>query len=262
MGKVIVVANQKGGVGKTTTVVNLAVCVAQKNKKVLVLDMDPQGNSASGLNMKTEEKLTIYDVLIENVPIEKVVMKTDFENVDFIPANENLSGAQIEMVNMMARETLLKKAIENFKEKYDFVFIDTPPSLGLLTINAFTASDSILVPIQCEYYALEGISQLLKTVKLVKKSLNYNLYIEGVCLTMYDSRTNLSKEVVENVVAHFKGKAYNTIVPRNVKISEAPSHGLPIHLYWPESMGSVAYVNLAKEFLAKNAIAEDTKPEL
>ena len=251
MSKTIVVANQKGGVGKTTTVVNLAAYLGQKNKKVLIVDIDPQGNSCSGLNLTELGDITVYDLIIDDAPAEEAIHKTEFENVDLIPATQDLSGAQVELVNMIARETKLKKAIETIKDRYDYIFIDTPPSLGLLTLNAFTAADSVFIPIQCEYYALEGIAQLLKTIKLVKQSLNEDLTIEGVCLTMYDSRTNLSKEVMENVVAHFKDKTYKSIIPRNIKISEAPSHGKPINLYWPDSLGAKAYDNLANEFIEK-----------
>ena len=253
MSKIIVIANQKGGVGKTTTVVNLAACLGQKGKKILIVDTDPQGNSGSGLNLLEIGDTSVYDLIINNAPAQKAIHKTDFLNIDIIPATQDLSGGQVELVNMIARETKLKKALEPILNLYDYIFIDTPPSLGLLTLNAFTAANSVFIPIQCEYYALEGIAQLLKTIKLVKQSLNQDLGIEGVCLTMFDSRTNLSKEVMENIVAHFKEKTYKTIIPRNIKISEAPSHGKPINIYWPDSLGAKAYEHLANEFIEKNS---------
>lgn len=252
MSKIIVIANQKGGVGKTTTVVNLAAYLGEKGKKVLVVDMDPQGNAGSGFNMTNIEGATVYDLIINDVPAIKAIYSTEFTNVSFIPSNQDLSGAQVELVNMIDREAKLGRALESIIDEYDYIFIDTPPSLGLLTLNAFAAAHSVFIPIQCEYYALEGIAQLLKTIKLVKQSLNKDLSIEGVCLTMYDGRTNLSQEVMENIVAHFKEKTYKTIIPRNVKISEAPSHGKPINLYCPESLGAKAYENLANEFIKKN----------
>ena len=252
MSKTIVVANQKGGVGKTTTIVNLTAYLGEKGKKILVVDMDPQGNSCSGFNIVPQNQPTVYDLIINDMPAREAIEKTNFTNIDIIPSNQDLSGAGVELVNMIARETKLKKSLRTIANDYDYIFIDTPPSLGLLTLNAFVASTSVLIPIQCEYYALEGIAQLLKTIKLVKQSLNENLVIEGVCLTMYDSRTNLSQEIMENVVAHFKEKTYRTIIPRNIKISEAPSHGKPINLYSPESFGAKAYNNLADEFIAKN----------
>lgn len=253
MAKIIAIANQKGGVGKTTTVINLAAYLGEKNKKVLVVDVDPQGNAGSGLNIINVEEATIYDLIINDVPAAKAIYPTAFTNVSIVPSNQDLSGAQVELVNMIARENKIKQALGPIVGDYDYVLIDTPPSLGLLTLNAFVASHSILIPIQCEYYALEGITQLLKTIKLVKQSLNKNLFIEGVCLTMYDSRTNLSHEVMENIVTHFKEKTYRTIIPRNVKISEAPSHGKPINLYWPDSLGAKAYENLADEFINRNS---------
>ncbi len=253
MSKIIVVANQKGGVGKTTTIVNLTAYLGEKGKKILVVDLDPQGNACSGFNITPDNQTTVYDLLINDVPATDAILKTNFTNIDIIPSNQELSGAQVELVNMLARETKLKKSLSIIANDYDYIFIDTPPSIGLLTLNAFVASNSIFIPIQCEYYALEGIAQLLKTIKLVKQSLNEDLVIEGVCLTMYDSRTNLSQEIMENVVSHFKEKTYSTIIPRNVKISEAPSHGKPINLYSPESLGAKAYHDLADEFIKKNS---------
>ena len=253
MFKTIVISNQKGGVGKTTSVINLSSTLGKRNKKILIIDMDPQGNIASGLNLKKDVH-TVYDLIIEEEHPNEIIQKTDFENIDVIVSNQDLSGAQVELVGMMARESRLKQSIKKITKNYDFIFIDTPPSLGLLTLNALNAANSVFIPIQCEYYALEGISQLLKTIKLVKQSLNPDLFIEGVCLTMFDNRTNLSREVMENVVSHFKEKTYKTIIPRNIKISEAPSHGTPISLYWPDSIGAKSYEDLADEFLERNKI--------
>jgi chromosome partitioning protein len=252
MGKIIAVANQKGGVGKTTTVINLSAALGMRGKKVLIIDIDPQGNTASGLNIDSEKSATTYDLLINETPASEAVAVTDHVNVHLIPANQDLSGAQIEMVGMMARENRLKNALASVKDQYDYIFIDTPPSLGLLTVNALNAAESILIPIQCEFYALEGISQLLKTLKIIKQNLNPDLSIEGVCLTMFDGRTNLSKEVMESVVAHFKEKTYKSIIPRNIRLSEAPSFGKAISLYSPDSVGAVAYEKLADEFLSRN----------
>lgn len=251
--KVIVIANQKGGVGKTTTTVNLSAALGELGKKVLVIDMDPQANACSGLGIETVVVPNIYSVLIEGVDISSAIYQTKFQGVSIIPSNADLSGAQVELVEMEDREMRLKRALINFRtqDDFDFVFIDTPPSLGLLTLNAFAAADSVLVPIQCEYYALEGIAQLLKTIKLVQNSINPDIYIEGVSLTMFDARTNLSKEVTEDVRAHFGGKVYETVVTRNVKISEAPSTGKPITQYASESVGAKAYRGLAEEILEK-----------
>jgi chromosome partitioning protein len=249
--KVIAIANQKGGVGKTTTTVNLGTCLAQKGRKVLIIDHDPQGNSTSGIGLKKNElKQCIYDVLINEVPLEQVVLTTQVENLKMAPATIRLAGAEAEMVGMMARDQRLKRAIEPERSKYNYILIDCPPSLGNLTINALAAADSIIVPIQCEYYALEGLSQLMKTIQLVQKYSNSALKIEGVVLTMYDNRTNLSSQVTEEVRRYFQEKVYKTIIPRNIRLSEAPSFGLPITLYDEKSKGAESYIELAKEVIA------------
>lgn len=252
MGKVIAIANQKGGVAKTTTAVNLAACLALLGKKVLLIDIDPQGNSSSGLGVDKEQvKYCVYDVLINSLPIDSVICKGEVEGLDILPATIQLAGAEIELVTAISREVKLKKAIDPVRPKYDYIFIDSPPSLGLLTINALTAADSILIPIQCEYYALEGLGQLMNTFELIKKHLNPGLEIEGVLLTMFDARTNLSIQVVDEVKAYFKSKVYGTIIPRNVRLSEAPSHGKPIVLYDPKSRGAEVYQELAKEVVER-----------
>lgn len=251
MGKVIAIANQKGGVGKTTTAVNLGTCLAQSNRKVLVIDHDPQGNSTSGIGLrKGDIKKCIYDVLINEVPLEEVLIQTQVENLKIAPATIRLAGAEAELVGMMARDQRLKRAIEPIKKNFDYIIIDCPPSLGNLTINSLAAADSIIVPIQCEYYALEGLSQLMKTIQLVQKYSNPDLQIEGVILTMYDNRTNLSSQVTEEVRRYFQDKVYRTIIPRNIRLSEAPSFGLPITLYDERSKGAEAYIELAKEVMA------------
>ena len=250
MSRVIAIANQKGGVGKTTTAVNLGACLAQRGKKTLIIDHDPQGNSTSGLGLKKSEiKQCIYDVLINEVPIEEVLLPTQVVNLGVVPATIRLAGAEAELVGMMARDQRLKRAIEPIKHQFDYILIDCPPSLGNLTINALAAADSIIVPIQCEYYALEGLSQLMKTVQLVQKYSNADLKIEGVVLTMYDNRTNLSSQVTEEVRHYFNDKVYKTIIPRNIRLSEAPSFGLPITLYDEKSKGAEAYIALAKEVI-------------
>jgi chromosome partitioning protein len=251
MGKAVAIANQKGGVGKTTTAVNLGACLAQKGKRVLIIDHDPQGNSTSGIGLKKSEiKSCIYDVLINETPLEEVLIQTQVENLKIAPATIRLAGAEAELVGMMARDQRLKRAIEPLKDQFDYILIDCPPSLGNLTINALAAADSIIVPIQCEYYALEGLSQLMKTVQLVQKYSNPNLQIEGVVLTMYDNRTNLSSQVTEEVKRYFNDKVYKSVIPRNIRLSEAPSFGLPITLYDEKSKGAEAYIDLAKEVIA------------
>jgi len=251
LGKAIAIFNQKGGVGKTTTNINLAACLAQMGKKVLVIDIDPQGNTTSGLGIsKKDLKLSTYELLTqENIETRDTIMRTGVENMDIIPANAQLAGAEIELVQIIGREKILKKAIENIREDYDYIFIDCPPSLGLLTINSLTAVDAVLVPIQCEFYALEGVSQLMSTIDIVKKNLNPGLTIQGVILSMFDGRTNLSIQVVEEVKKYFKEKVYTTVIPRNVRLAEAPSYGMTIGEYDPKSTGAEAYREFAQEFL-------------
>ncbi len=251
MGKVISIANQKGGVGKTTTAVNLSACLAYLNNRVLLVDIDPQGNATSGVGVeKGEMDQCIYDVLVDDVEASEVRTTTLVENLDAIPATIQLAGAEIELVPTISREVRLKQAIDKIKDEYDYVIIDCPPSLGLLTINSLTASDAVLIPVQCEYYALEGLSQLLNTVRLVQKHLNKQLMIEGVLLTMLDARTNLGIQVIDEVKKYFQDKVYKSIIPRNVRLSEAPSHGKPIILYDPKSRGAEVYLDLAKEVIA------------
>ena len=253
MGKIIAVANQKGGVGKTTTTVNLGSCIATLGKKVLLIDIDPQSNCTSGMGLNPHQlPYSSYDVLINNRDISNCTHKTMIDSLNILPSNVDLAGAEIELVSQIARETRLKTAIDKIRDSYDYIFIDCPPSLGLITINGLTAADSILVPIQCEYYAIEGLSQLLNSIKLVKKSLNPNLTIEGVVLTMYDSRTNLSHQVKEEIGRHFSENLFDAIIPRNVRLSESPSFGLPITLYDPGCAGAKAYHSLASEFLSNN----------
>ena len=259
MGKIISIANQKGGVGKTTTSVSLSAILAKKGKKILMIDMDPQGNGTSGLGIDKNVKFSVYDVIIDDVEIENTIKKTEIENLDVCPSNINLAGAEVELVDMEEREQRLKSKLDKIKEKYDYIIIDCPPSLGLVTLNAFTASDSVLIPVHCEYYALEGLGQLINTINLVKKHLNKSLYIEGALLTMYDARTNLSNQVVKEVKRYFEDKVYKVVIPRNVKLSEAPSYGMPITLYDKRSKGAKCYEKLAKEFLKINDSEQKAK---
>jgi chromosome partitioning protein len=251
--KVISIFNQKGGVGKTTTNVNLCAALAIKGKKVLSIDIDPQGNSTSGFGIdKNSLEYSIYDVLIEDIDINKVILKTEIENLELLPANIQLAGAEIELTNTKFREKTLKEKMNLLDKKYDFIIIDCPPSLGLLSLNALTASNTVLIPIQCEYYSLEGVGQLLDTVKLVNKNLNPKLEIEGVLLNMFDGRTNLSIQVVEEVKKYFKNKVYKTVIPRNVRLAEAPSFGQPIMLYDDKSTGSEAFLKVTDEIIKNN----------
>ncbi|WP_167628666.1 ParA family protein [Listeria valentina] len=251
MTKIIALANQKGGVGKTTSSVNLSSSLAFLGKKVLLVDIDPQGNASSGVGInKGEIENCIYNVLVDDVPLRDVRERTELDNLDVIPATIQLAGAEVELVPAISRELRLKRAIDTIKDEYDYIIIDCPPSLGLLTLNALTASDSVLIPVQCEYYALEGLSQLLNTIRIVQKQLNSELQIEGVLLTMLDARTNLGIQVIEEVKKYFQNKVFDTIIPRNVRLSEAPSHGKPILLYDPKSKGAEVYLELAKEVIA------------
>lgn len=252
MSKVIAIANQKGGVGKTTTSVNLATCLAQSEKKTLLIDMDPQANTTSGFGVNPYKiEKSIYDVLINDTDIEEVIINSEYQFLSIAPANIDLTGAEIELVPLLSRENKLKYALENIRGNYDYIFIDTPPSLGLLTINSLTAADEVLVPIQCEFYALEGVSKLMHTIDLVKKNLNQNLEINGILLTMYDSRTALSEQVASEIRNYFKEKVYNTVIPRNVRLSEAPSYGKPIIFYDINSTGAIAYLGLTKEVIER-----------
>ncbi len=253
MGKVIAIANQKGGVGKTTTSINLSAALAEKGKKVLMIDIDPQGNATSGFGIeKNDLDNTVYELMLGECSIQECIIQEVLPNLSVIPTNVNLAAAEIELIDMDKKEYILKNEIDWVKDKYDFIIIDCPPSLSMLTVNAMTAADSVLVPIQCEYYALEGLSQLIYTVNLVKTRLNPDLEMEGVVFTMYDSRTNLSAEVVENVRENLEERIFNTMIPRNIRLAEAPSFGRPITSYDPRSAGAISYLELAQELISVN----------
>ena len=252
MGKVVAIANQKGGVGKTTTSITLSAILAKKDRKVLLIDADPQGNATSGLGTENRSESSLYDVLVSDASIKDVAKQTSISNLKICNSNISLAGAEVELVPMMSREQRLKEKVEEIKNDYDYIIIDCPPSLGLITLNAFTAADSVIVPVQCEYYALEGLGQLINTINLVKKHLNKNLYIEGALLTMYDMRTKLSNQVVTEVKKFFDNKVYNSVIPRNIRISEAPSYGMSITEYDAYSKGARAYEKFTKEFLKNN----------
>ena len=250
MGRIIAIDNQKGGVGKTTTSINLSSCIAVKGKKVLVVDIDPQGNTTSGYGIeKNDLENTIYELMLGDCSIEDCIIKDVIENISILPSNVNLAAAEIELIGVDKKEYILKNEIDWVKDRYDYIIIDCPPSLSLLTVNAMTTADSVLVPIQCEYYALEGLSQLIHTVNLVKERLNPDLEMEGVVFTMFDSRTNLSAQVVENVKSHLNQKVYRTVIPRNIRLAEAPSYGQPINIYDPKSAGAESYLALAEEVI-------------
>lgn len=250
MSRIIAVTNQKGGVGKTTTAINLSACIAEKGKKVLAIDMDPQGNMTSGFGVdKNEQENTIYELILDEAGIEESIIPDVLDNLDIIPANVNLSAVEIELIGIDGKEFIVSNAVEKVRDNYDFIIIDCPPSLNMLTINALTTADTVLVPIQCEYYALEGLSQLIQTITLVKERLNDKLEIEGVVFTMYDARTNLSLQVVENVKDNLNQNIYKTIIPRNIRLAEAPSHGMPVNLYDSKSTGAESYRLLADEVI-------------
>lgn len=252
MGKIISIVNQKGGVGKTTTAINLSACIANFGYRVLLIDADPQGNATSGLGVNRKRvKNCLYNLMIQQSPLDKVIINTEFRNLDIIPSTIQLAGAEVELATSQEREVILKDVIAPLIGRYDYIFIDCPPSLGLLTVNALTACHSVIIPLQCEYYALEGLSQLMDTIKLVRKRLNKNLRIEGIVFTMFDGRTNLSIQVVDEVKRHFPKEIYKTIIPRNVRLSEAPSHGKPIVVYDPKSKGAEVYTELAMEVLKR-----------
>lgn len=259
MGKIIAVANQKGGVGKTTTAITLSAILAKKGKKVMLIDADPQGNATSGVGMEKEMEKSVYELLVEDTSINETLQDSSIKNLKVCPSNINLAGAEVELVSMMSREQRLKEKLEEVQDEFDYIIIDCPPSLGLITLNAFTAANSVLIPIQCEYYALEGLGQLINTINLVKKHLNKNLEIEGALLTMYDARTNLSNQVVKEVKNYFGEKVYKTVIPRNVKLSEAPSYGMPITVYDARSKGAKSYDKFVKEFLKNNEIVTKAK---
>lgn len=263
MARIIAIANQKGGVGKTTTAINLSACLAERNRKVLTIDIDPQGNTTSGLGLeKNKLSNTIYQMIIGDCTLDECRIHTSIKNLDILPANVNLAGAEIELIGIEGREFILKRHVEKVRDDYDFIIIDCPPSLNTLTVNAMTTADTVLVPIQCEFYALEGLTQLIHTINLVKQRLNPKLEMEGVVFTMYDARTNLSLQVVENVKSNLKQNIYKTIIPRNVRLAEAPSHGLPINLYDPKSAGAEGYRQLAEEVIEKDEAEMYAKNEV
>lgn len=252
MGRIIAVANQKGGVGKTTTTINLSASLAAKGKNVLIIDMDPQGNTTSGFGIdKNNLENTVYELILGECSIQESLIKNVIDNISVIPSNVNLAAAEIELIGVEKKEFILKNEVDWIKEQYDFIVIDCPPSLSMLTVNAMTTADTVLVPIQCEYYALEGLSQLIHTVNLVRERLNPTLDIEGILFTMYDARTNLSMQVVENVKSHLNQRIYNTMIPRNIRLAEAPSYGMPINLYDPKSSGAESYMALAEEVISR-----------
>jgi chromosome partitioning protein len=255
MGKIIAIANQKGGVGKTTTAINLAASLAALELKTLIVDADPQANATSGVGQNPKDvEVSIYECMVDGIPAEKSIIKTDIKYLDLIPSHINLVGAEIEMVSIEKREGKMKAALAELKNQYDYIIIDCSPSLGLITVNALTAADSIIVPVQCEYFALEGLGKLLNTIKIIQSRLNPELEIEGILLTMYDLRLNLSNQVVEEVRTHFKSMVFDTLIPRNIKLSESPSFGMPAITHDAESKGAISYLNLAKEIIEKNQI--------
>jgi chromosome partitioning protein len=259
MGKVIAIANQKGGVGKTTTTINLAASLAALEFKTLIVDADPQANSTSGLGFNPKEiENSIYECMVDGVQAKDIIISSDLDNLDLLPSHIDLVGAEIEMINLKNREEKMKEALREIKDKYDFIIVDCSPSLGLITINSLTASDSVIIPVQCEYFALEGLGKLLNTIKIIQSRLNTNLEIEGILLTMYDLRVRLSNQVVNEVTTHFQQMVFNTIIPRNVRLSESPSFGIPVIAHDADSKGAISYLNLAREILVKNGLAQPT----